>query len=174
LDAKELKSYPQPKVVFVTETLIVIGKDHDCFQRVIFAKSGARHIADLRNTRPGCAISLPSRKRTTMGLHTMQDILGRVESLKRPPLLVRAARFGLDDYNRAGQLPRLLRCLAPPRSGEAILRLLDLEADLEDLRHEKAAEYSVARHVEVIIALMAEARLLRAIVRPAEPTGLPD
>jgi hypothetical protein len=108
-----------------------------------------------------------------MGLHPMQDILGRVESLKRPPLLVRAARFGLDDYNRAGQLPRLLRCLAPPRSGEAVLRLLDLEAELEDLRHERAAEYSVARHVEVIIALMAEARLLRAIVRPAESTGLP-
>ncbi len=104
----------------------------------------------------------------------MQDILGRVESLKRPPLLVRAARFGLDDYNRAGQLPRLLRCLAAPRSGEAILRLLDLEADLEDLRQERAAEYSVARHVEVIIALMAEARLLRTIVRPPEPAVLPD
>lgn len=102
----------------------------------------------------------------------MQDILGRVESLKRPPLLVRAARFGIDDYNRAGQLPRLLRCLSTPRSGEAILRLLDLEADLEDQRVERAAEYSVARHVEVIIALMAEARLLRAIVRPT-PTCSP-
>ncbi len=103
----------------------------------------------------------------------MQDILSRVESLKRPPLLVRAARFGLDDYSRSGQLPRLLRCLAPPRSGEAILRLLDLEAELEDQRIERAAEYSVARHVEVIIALMAEARLLRAIVRPTAPDSLP-
>jgi hypothetical protein len=96
----------------------------------------------------------------------MQDILGRVEGLKRPPLLVRAARFGLDDYNRAGQLPRLLRTLATPRSGEAILRLLDIEADIEERRTAHAADYSVARHIEVIIALMAEARLLRAIVRP--------
>jgi hypothetical protein len=96
----------------------------------------------------------------------MHDILGRVEGLKRPPLLVRAARFGLDDYNRAGQLPRLLRSLTLPRSGEAILRLLDIEAALEDLRIDRAAEYSIARHVEVIVALMAEARLLRAIVRP--------
>jgi hypothetical protein len=97
----------------------------------------------------------------------MQDILARVEGLKRPPLLVRAARFGLDDYNREGQLPRLLRTLSPPRSGEAILRLIDIEADLENRRLAQAADYSVARHVEVIIALMAEARLLRAVVRPA-------
>lgn len=96
----------------------------------------------------------------------MQDILGRVEGLKRPPLLVRAARFGLDDYSREGQLPRLLRVLAPPRSGEAILRLLDIEAVLEERRLAQGADYSVARHVEVIIALMAEARLLRAILRP--------
>jgi hypothetical protein len=99
----------------------------------------------------------------------MQDILARVEGLKRPPLLVRAARFGLDDYNREGQLPRLLRTLSTLRSGEAILRLIDIEADLEDKRLDQAADYSVARHVEVIIALMAEARLLRAIVRPAAP-----
>jgi hypothetical protein len=100
----------------------------------------------------------------------MQDILSRVEGLKRPPLLVRAARFGLDDYNREGQLPRLLHTLAPPpRAGEAILRLLDIEADLEERRIARAADYSVARHIEVIIALMAEARLLRAIVRPRPP-----
>jgi hypothetical protein len=97
----------------------------------------------------------------------MQDILSRVEGLKRPPLLVRAARFGLDDYNREGQLPRLLKVLSSPRSGEAILRLLEVEALLEERRIAQAADYSVARHVEVIIALMAEARLLRAIMRPA-------
>ena len=101
----------------------------------------------------------------------MQDILSRVESLQRPPLLVRAARFGLDDYNREGQLPRLLRQLAAPRAGEAILRLLDLEAELEERRIARAADYSVARHVEVIIALMAEARLLRAVVRPFPPAA---
>jgi hypothetical protein len=102
----------------------------------------------------------------------MQDILSRVEGLKRPQLLVRAARFGLDDYNREGQLPRLLRLPAPPRAGEAILRLLDIEAGLEEARLAKSADYSVARHVEVIIALMAEARLLRKALGPQPDTRL--
>jgi hypothetical protein len=96
----------------------------------------------------------------------MQDILGRVESLKRPPLLVRAARFGLDDYHREGHLPRLLCSLALPRSGEAILVLLDMEAELEHLRREQSAAYAAARHIEILVALMAETRLLRSIVRP--------
>jgi hypothetical protein len=100
------------------------------------------------------------------GPDAMQDILTRVEGLKRPPLLVRAARFGLDDYNREGQLPRLLCLLAPPRSGEAILRLLDIEAGLEDARLSHSADYSAARHIEIIVALMAEARLLRTSLRP--------
>jgi len=95
----------------------------------------------------------------------MQDILTRVTSLNRPRLLVRAARFGLDDYNRATQLPRLLAHLSLPRPGEAIVRLLDIEATLEERRVGHMADYSVARHVEVLIALMGEARLLRAVTR---------
>lgn len=97
----------------------------------------------------------------------MQDILTRVATLNRPRLLVRAARFGLDDYNRSTQLPRLLAMLSLPRPGEAIMRLLDIEATLEDRRAGQTADYSVARHVEVLIALMGEARLLRAVTRPA-------
>jgi hypothetical protein len=99
----------------------------------------------------------------------MQDILSRVEALKRPPLLVRAARFGLDDYNRDGQLPRLLHTLVVPRAGQAIVALLDIEAALDARRLDQGADYSVARHVEVIIALMAEARILRSILRPEGP-----
>ncbi|NCO87464.1 MAG: hypothetical protein GW886_12620 [Rhodobacterales bacterium] len=95
----------------------------------------------------------------------MLDILGLVGSLRRPQLLVRAARFGVDDYSRSATLPRLLHCVAMPRSGPAIMRLLDIEADLNDRRVAQAADYSVARHVEVLIAVMGEARLLRAITR---------
>lgn len=98
----------------------------------------------------------------------MQDILTRVVTLNRPRLLVRAARFGLDDYNRTTQLPRLLATVGLPRPGEAILRLLDIEAVLEERRLGQTADYSVARHVELLIALMGEARLLRALTRPAE------
>ena len=96
----------------------------------------------------------------------MQDILGMIGALNRPKMLVQAARFGVDDYSRGSILPRLFKTLSLPRSGEAILRLLDIEADLNDRRIAAASDYSVARHVEVLIALMGEARLLRAVIRP--------
>ena len=86
-----------------------------------------------------------------------------IAGLNRPRLLVRAARFGVDDYDRRTQLPRLLGSLSLPRNGEAIMRLLDIEADINDRRVGAAAEYSSARHVAVLIALMGEARLLRAM-----------
>jgi hypothetical protein len=97
----------------------------------------------------------------------MQDILGMISALSRPRMLVRAARFGVDDYSRTAHLPRLLNAITLPRSGEAILRLLDIEADLNDRRKARAADYSVGRHVEVLIAMMGEARLLRAVTIPA-------
>ncbi len=102
----------------------------------------------------------------------MQDILSMVGSLKRPGLLVQAARFGVDNYDRTSSLPRLLRTLTSPRSGEAIVRLIEVEAECNTRRVEASAEYSAARHVEVLIALLGEARLMRATQRPAlaEPT----
>jgi len=103
------------------------------------------------------------------GKDIMLDILGMVGTLQRPRLLVRAARFGVDEYSRNAMLPRLLHLVALPRSGDAILRLLDLETDMNQLRLTEAADYSIARHVEVLIALMGEARLLRATTRQAEP-----
>jgi hypothetical protein len=96
----------------------------------------------------------------------MQDLLSMIAGLKRPSLLVGAARFGVDDYDRGRCLPRLLCTAAPPKPGLAILRLLEIEAELNDSRKAKAADYAIARHVEVLIALMGEARVMRAIVAP--------
>lgn len=92
----------------------------------------------------------------------MQDLLGMIAGLKRPSLLVGAARFGVDEYDRSRCLPRLLRSATAPKPGQAILRLLEIEADLNDMRKAKMADYAIARHVEVMIALMGEARVLRA------------
>ncbi len=92
----------------------------------------------------------------------MQDLLTMISSLRRPSLLIRAARFGVNDYDRERQLPRILGQSSAPRPGLAVMKLLELEADLEDRRARKAADYSVARHLDVIIALMGEARVLRA------------
>ncbi len=93
----------------------------------------------------------------------MLDLLGMIASLNRPRLLVSASRFGVGDYNRTAQLPRLLRCTGLPRSGEAIIRLLDIEAGMDAKRVMQAADYSIARHVAILIALMGEARFLRGL-----------
>ncbi len=101
----------------------------------------------------------------------MLDILSLVGALNRPSLLVRTARIGADSYRRSVHLPRVLGTVAIPRTGQAILKLLEIEADCEDRRVADRADYSVARHVEVLIAIMAEARLLRASVRDVEQTA---
>ncbi len=47
----------------------------------------------------------------------MHDILGTLRALRRPPLLIRAARIGLQDYRREVHLRRLLRDGPLPQSG---------------------------------------------------------
>jgi hypothetical protein len=91
----------------------------------------------------------------------MQDLLSMIASLNRPRLLIQAARFGVDSYLRDSALPRLLGGGLLPRSGPAVLRLLELEAGLNDDRRARGATYSYARHVDVLIALLGEARHLR-------------
>jgi hypothetical protein len=92
----------------------------------------------------------------------MQDLQTRLAALRRPALLIRAARHGQADYRREQHLPRLLGHAALPPHGAAALRLMEMEAELDARRRADDAAWSAARHVEVLIALMAEARLLRA------------
>lgn len=92
----------------------------------------------------------------------MTDILTHMAALRRPRLLIRAARFGLMDYRRSTHLPRHLGIGALPRSEPALKRLMDMEILLESQRKHRDAGYSAARHVEILIAMMGEARLLRA------------
>jgi len=90
----------------------------------------------------------------------MSELISLVHALRRPRLLIRAARFGLSDYNRNRVLRRLMRNPAVPSPRAAVRSLLSVEADLECARTKRDASYSVARHVEVLVALIAEARLL--------------
>lgn len=92
----------------------------------------------------------------------MQDILSMLHALQRPRLLMRAARIGAEDYRRAVHLPRLLGYGVLPRHGAALIKLMDLEAALETQRAESDAGYSLLRHVDVLIAIVAEARVLHA------------
>ena len=98
----------------------------------------------------------------------MSDIHTLLAELKRPRLLIRAARLGLAQYSRTRDLRRLMRGAVAPAPGAALARLMDEEAQLEEVRKSGEAAYSLARHIEILIAILAEARLLP---RPSGPSG---
>lgn len=92
-------------------------------------------------------------------------LLDAMKQTHRPMMLLRTARIGMQDYDRVRDLKRVLRLPATPAPGPATLAaLLDLEALHEDRRTRPPAEvgnpWRAARHVEILIALMAEAKLL--------------
>ena len=92
----------------------------------------------------------------------MQDILSMLQALRRPVLLMRAARIGAEDYRRATHLPRLLGYGVLPRHGAALMKLMEMEAGLNDQRTGGDTSYSLVKHVDVLIAMVGEARVLRA------------
>ncbi|MGI3211005.1 DUF6477 family protein [Roseovarius tibetensis] len=91
----------------------------------------------------------------------MQDVLTALGGLRRPPLLIRAARIGMAHYNRSVHLARHLGDGPLPRAGDALMRLMEIEAGLECDRKDRATFYRAARHVDLLIAMMGEARHLR-------------
>ena len=90
----------------------------------------------------------------------MTDFVKLLSNVRRPRLLIRAARFGVQDYDRARDLKRVMKSSTAPSPARALNCLMTEEARLEEIRLTGDATYSVARHVEVLIALMAEVRLL--------------
>ena len=92
----------------------------------------------------------------------MQDILSMLKALRRPSLLMRAARIGAEDYTRSSHLPRILGYGVLPKHGSALMRLMVVEATLNDQRMNGDTSYSLVKHIDVLIALVGEARILRA------------
>src|SRR5690606_12734755 len=94
-------------------------------------------------------------------------------AIRRPRILIRAARAGLAGYHRDRDLRRLLRTgrLAP---GAALARLIAEERELEHRRRGGEATYALARHVAILTALIAEARNHPPASQPAShtPKGL--
>lgn len=86
-------------------------------------------------------------------------IAALVADLRRPKLLIRAARFGMAEYDRNRDLRRLLKRIDAPSPERAVTILMAEEEKLEETRRAGEAAYSIARHIELLIALMAEARL---------------
>lgn len=95
----------------------------------------------------------------------MTDGYAALRALRRPRLLIQAARHGLCEYRRDAHLRHILGLETGADGEPALAQLLALEADENDRRLRGDAGYRVSHHVDLIIALMAEARLRR----PARP-----
>lgn len=85
-------------------------------------------------------------------------------SLRRPRLLVRAARIGAASFNRDRDLRRLLKSDDLPAPAAALARLHGEEAALNQMRLECQAGYDLQRHVLLLIAIVAETALVAAPV----------
>jgi hypothetical protein len=103
----------------------------------------------------------------------MQDIQSQIRQLKRPGLLVQAARFGLDGFRRSRDLARLLPDAAHVSCGAALMALLEAEREENDARtahSAHSAHYALIRHIQLLTAIMAEARNFEIIARPRSVT----
>lgn len=92
----------------------------------------------------------------------MQDLLSQLAQIRRPRLLIRAARIGTQGYRRETRLPRILGYGMLPRTGPALIKLIARESELNEQRNQGDAGYSIATHVEVLTAIMGESALLKS------------
>ena len=92
----------------------------------------------------------------------MQDVLGMMNRLTRPKLLIRAARLGAEDYRRDTHLPRVLGYGQMPRTADALMQLMQHEAVMNEQRKARDARYSLPSHLDLLIAMIGEARILRS------------
>ncbi|WP_120501304.1 DUF6477 family protein [Roseovarius sp. EL26] len=92
----------------------------------------------------------------------MQNYAILLSNLKRPRTLIHAARIGVENYCRETHLARCITDIPLPTVDEATAQLLELEERANAQRLDDDMTYSVKHHVEILIALMGEARLLCA------------
>ncbi|MFM2354449.1 MAG: hypothetical protein RLZZ528_185 [Pseudomonadota bacterium] len=91
----------------------------------------------------------------------MRDYSEIVTNLRRPRLLIQAARHGTADYSRQRDLGRLMHSAALPTPQQALDTLLADEERLELTRRSGGMSYSFGRHINVLAAILSELQLLR-------------
>jgi Family of unknown function (DUF6477) len=139
----------------VSDRLNFVFSDN-CNEVLIKHKTIARVKTVPRNARLLSAMLCPQPSVET----DMTDPVNLLSGISRPSLLIRAARFGLGDYRRERDLKRLISDAPQENPATVLPRLLAQEERLEESRRSGALAYSLARHVEVLVALMFEARLV--------------
>ena len=89
----------------------------------------------------------------------MLDPLSLLSKLKRPAIIVKAARTGAAGYVRERDLSRVSDAPKLPGGRQAILMLLEKEEEMNQARG--THQYNVTKHVEIMIALLGEALLIK-------------
>lgn len=93
----------------------------------------------------------------------MTDTRALLGQLRRPRLLIRAARAGVGGYSRETHLTPLAPTADPGSDPVGVIeRLKGMEAACEAARRGRAAGYSPGWHVQILVALLAEAERLAA------------
>ena len=90
------------------------------------------------------------------------ELHAHLDTLSRPRLLVEAARHGTAAYHRRRDLRRMLRVAIPATARLALQKLVPMEAELERRRTGEGKSYSLARHIDILTALMAESATFKA------------
>lgn len=92
----------------------------------------------------------------------------------RPSLMVRAARLGAQNYRRERDLSGAVSGLLARPEDEILPTLRQRESQLETMRRQAKPGYRPARHLQVLAALIAEARDAGVDLDDAEPRPLPS
>ncbi len=95
-------------------------------------------------------------------------------TLRRPRTLVRAARFALGDFRRERHTKQVLRLDRLPSSARLLTLLTECELELETMRKNGDASYSVSRHIIALAALMTEISLISAAKPALETKSAPS
>ena len=101
----------------------------------------------------------------------MTDLTHHLTDLRRPRLLVRAARHGVSTYRRSRDLRRITGQSLSASPSLVVETLLHQEEQLERTRQAHDGTYNVGKHIELLIALMAESRALPVATRTAGRPG---
>lgn len=101
----------------------------------------------------------------------MTDVQTLLIGLRRPCLLIEAARYAAPQYRREAHLRRHLATPALPGPRQAAMRLICVEQEHEEARRARQPGYSAQRHIEVLVALMGEAAAIAAEAAQAKASA---
>ncbi|QHQ34940.1 DUF6477 family protein [Algicella marina] len=91
----------------------------------------------------------------------MSEVIQSLNELRRPRLLVRAARLGASLYRRDRDLAAALG--GEPSHRQTLSSLLSLEESIESIRRRGNGAYSPEKHIRVLTALIAEAQIFNRL-----------